>query len=171
MGLIALLASFLPSDFKPELKSIPENRNSSQFENATINAYDGAEDLLYRLSSPVIHYLPDAGFEFEQPEFIYQTSSAEPLNLSAEMGYMANNSPLIALLGDVSILRHNPKNDIPEYLYTSNATIDLNRKKAYTEEKATFRQYEQTTEGTGMIVDLERQTIKLKSNIRVLNAP
>ena len=169
LGSIALSGSALQSDFKINAKSISDNRNNSQFNDAVINAYDDKANLLYRLNSPTIHYHQGAGFEFEQPSFAYQTSGAAPLKLSAKKGSMGNNSALIELLGDVRLLHHNPKNDMPEYLYTSNATIDLDQKKAYTEDKATFRQHRKTTEGTGMIVDLETQTVKLKSNIKVLN--
>ena len=166
-----MFSTSLQSDFKIDAKSISENKNDSRFEDATINAYDNTANLLYRLSSPTIHYRQDTGFEFEQPDFSYQTSSITPLRLSAKEGYMENNSSLIELLGDVRLFHLNPENRMPEYLYTGNTTVDLSQKKAYTDDKATFRQSKKITEGIGMVVDLETQTIQLKSNIKVLNVP
>ncbi len=166
-----MLGASLQSDFKIDNRAISENQNDSQFEDATINAYDDTTNLLYRLSSPIIYYRQSTGFEFEQPEFSYQTSAKVPLQLSAKKGSMENNSALIELLGDVNLFHINPDNNMPEYLYTDDTTVDLNRKTAYTDNKATFRRHKRITEGTGMIVDLEAQTIKLKSNIKVLNVP
>ena len=170
LGLIVLMSTTLQSDFNIDVKSIPQNQDTNQFEDAIINAYADTTHLLYKLSSPIVSYRQDTGFEFEQPEFIYKSSGIMPLHLSATKGYMENNSALIELAGDVKLFHLNPKNDMPEYLYTSNATIDLNSKQAYTDDKATFKQHEKLTEGVGMIADLEAQTIKLKSKIRVLNA-
>ena len=171
VGLAALLSSMLQSNFQFDENIWSAHRSSSRFQDATINAYGNTTNLLYRLSSPEIYYHQNYGFEFEQPKFVYQTVQTTPLNLSARKGYMENDSTLIELLGDVDLYHLNPQNDIPEYLYTSDATIDLNRKKAYTSNKAIFKQYKKTTEGVGMIVDLEKQTIKLQSNIKVLNTP
>ena len=166
-----MLGASLQSDFKIDERSISENQNSSQFEDATINAYDSTANLLYRLSSPIIYYRQNTGFEFEQPKFSYQTSARVPLQLSAEKGYMENNSALIELLGDVDLFHINPDSDMPEYLHTDDTTIDLKQKKAYTDNKATFRRHKRITEGVGMVADLETQTVKLKSNIKVLNVP
>ena len=169
LSLIAMSAASLQSDFKIKEGVISGNQNNGQFEDATINAYDDATNLLYRLSSPIIYYRQNIGFEFEQPEVSYQTSAEVPLRLSAAKGYMENNSALIELLGDVNLFHINPDNNMPEYLNTDDATVDLNHKKAYTDSKATFRRHNRITEGTGMIVDLETQTVRLKSNIKVLN--
>ncbi len=169
LSLIAMFGASLQSDFKIDKRSISKNQNNGQFEDATINAYDSTTNLLYRLSSPIIYYRRSTGFEFEQPKFSYQTPAKVPLQLSAAKGSMGNNSALIELLGDVNLFHINPDNSMPEYLYTDDATVDLNRKIAYTDSKATFRRHKRITEGTGMVVDLEAQTIKLKSNIKVLN--
>ena len=159
----------LQSDFNIDANTVSPNSDGSRFEEASINAYDDTANLLYRLSSPETYYRKNTGFEFEQPEFVYQSSDTAPLNLSAEKGYMRNNSSLIKLLGNVNLMRYNPSDDTPEYLHTGNATIDIDLKKAYTSDKVTFRQHKKTTEGVGMTIDLEAQTIKLKSNIKVLN--
>ncbi len=164
-------AASLRSDFKIDERAISGNQNNGQFEDATINAYDDTTNLLYRLSSPIIYYRQSTGFEFEQPKVSYQTSAKVPLQLSAAKGYMENNSALIELLGDVNLFHINPDNNMPEYLNTDDATVDLNQKKAYTDNKATFRRHNRITEGTGMVVNLETQTVKLKSNIKVLNVP
>ena len=159
----------MQADFKLSVDTLLQNGNNSRFEEATINAYDDKANLLYRLTSPVILYLQDNGLEFEKPLFIYQTPDATPLNLSANKGHINNDSALIDLLGDVAIYRINQQTNMPEYLYTSDATIDLDKKTAYTDAKATFQQHNKVTEGMGMIADLEKQTIRLLSNIKVLN--
>ena len=166
-----MFAASLQSDFKIDKNAISGNQNNGQFEDATINAYDAATNLLYRLSSPTMYYRQSTGIEFEQPKVIYQTSAEVPLQLSAARGYMRNNSALIELLGDVNLFHINPDNNMPEYLSTDDATVDLNQKGAYTDSKATLRRHNRITEGTGMVVDLETQTIKLKSNVKVLNVP
>ena len=167
--LIAVSSSALQSDFGTDANTPSQNQNSSQFENATINAYDNMLNLLYRLNSPLINYRRDDGFDFAHPELAYQTSSVVPLQLSAQKGYMEDNSARIELLGDVKLFHLNPNNDMPEYLYTRNATVDLDTNKVYTDDKATFLQHKKTTEGIGMVVDLKTQTVKLKSNIKILN--
>lgn len=167
-----LLSTTLQTDFEIRAKPVSKNQDSSQFNDASINAYNSTADLIYRLSSPKVHHRQSTGFEFEQPELVYRTLEATtPLYLSAEKGFMGNNSALIGLLGNVNLFRMNPKNDLPEYLYTSNATVDITQRKAYTSDKATFRQYKKITEGVGMVVDLDTQTIRLKSDIKVLNVP
>ena len=171
LGLIAALTTTLQSELKFSEQALSDHRNNSRFEDATINAYDNKGNLLYLLNSPQIHYRADQRFEFEQPKFVYQVGDGTPLNLSASKGYMENNSALIELLGDVNISHINPQNDMAEYLDTSDATIDLDKKKAYTDAKATFRQQNKITEGIGMVADLEEQTIKLQSNIKVLAVP
>ena len=171
LGAVAVLGASLQSDFKIDGISISENQNNSQFEDATIHAYDGTTNLLYRLSSPIIYYRQSTGFEFEQPKVSYQTSAKVPLQLSAEKGYMGSSSELIELLGDVALFHISPDNDMPEYLYTDDIKINLKQKKAYTDNRAIFRRHKRVTEGNGMVADLETQTIELKSDIKVLNVP
>jgi len=171
LGVIALACAGLKAEFSPATKPTPLDaaQRSNQFENATLHAYDRAAKPLYSLNSPEVHYDKSRGFEFEAPQFAYQGTLATPMELVAERGTMESDAELLQLLGEVELLHFNHESGATEHLQTRNATVDLQQKNAYTDERAVFRQHHRTTAGTGVVVDLETQTVQLQSNVRVLH--
>lgn len=143
------------------------NPNHSHFEEATIDRYDYDGTLVYRLNSPRLRHQKNSGFDFEQPQFVYQPQQGTPLVMIAERGSMADNSDLIMLSGQVNLLNIND-DDSEDYLDTSDVTIDLDAGEAYTDQQARLRQTNRMTQGQGMVADLKAKTVSLQSKIRVI---
>lgn len=166
---ICLASSVLEPIQHSDIKLNSAKQRTSQFQDTTIDKYDHNGTLLYRLNSPYLQHQKNIGFDLQEPQFVYQPQRGAPVVIVAEKGSIANNSDLIELSGQVNLLNINNDHS-QDYLDTSDVTIDLQNKKAYTDKRARLRQKDRVTTGIGMVTDLEAKTVSLQSKIQVIQS-
>lgn len=137
-----------------------ESRNLLQ--QATLSAYTADGKLTHRLQSPELWHFSNSGnMKFSEVYFEYYPQSGTGIKVTAEKGTTSKADREIYLNGDVT-LRHRDG----QTLNTSDITIALDKKIAYTTQPATMTHGKHTTQGVGMFADLDKNEIRLQSRAR-----
>ena len=150
---------------KNESAQVQESRNL--LEQVTLSTYTVDGKLNYQLRSPKLWHFSDSGdMRFATVNFDYYPQSAAGISISAAKGTASKKDQEIYLDGDVVLRRVTESGGEEQTLTTRDVTISLDDKIAYTDQPATMIHGKHKTQGVGMVADLNKGEIRLKSQTR-----
>ena len=165
-GLSYWLLDMLIVDDKKELAKLAHHPDYYMENFNTLKMNEDGTPKNHLTASYMAHYPDDNTTELDYPKLKIFKEDGEPINVSADKGWITSSNEIILLMGNVYLYQVNSSGEMHLELMAKDARILIDEKYAETDKAATLISENSVTNSRGMRIHLQEQRMEFLNNVQ-----
>ena len=165
-GITYWLLDMLIIDDKEELAKLAHHPDYYMENFNTLKMNEDGAPKNHLTASYMAHYPDNNTTELDYPKLKIFKENDEPINVSADKGWVTSGNEIILLIGNVYLHQVNSSGEMHLELMAKDARILIDQKYAETDKPATLITKNSVTNSKGMRIYLQEQRMEFLNNVR-----